>query len=395
MNDTDTVVVAAVRSPIGKRDGALATMHAADLLGAIQRACVEQAGVEPKDVDQVIAGCVGQVGEQSSNIARTAWLAAGLPISTPASTVDSQCGSSQQAFNLAAALVGSGVAEVVMACGVEAMSRVPMGSNVRNGPGRAISKSYFARFEFTTQFEGAERIARRWHLSRDVCDRFGFESQQRAQRAWEQGAFDSEVQGIDAPNLGDDGKPDGTTHRVDRDEGLRETSLEAPAKLKPVVGEEGIHTAGSSSQISDGASAAIIMSARRAAELGVRSRAKVRSQCLVGTDPVLMLTGPIDATRLCLQRANVRMRDLGTVEINEAFASVVLAWEREIADVDMSRVNPNGGAIALGHPLGASGVRLVTTALHSLERLDEELALVTMCCGGGLGTGTVLERVRS
>jgi acetyl-CoA C-acetyltransferase len=393
MNGNDVVLVAAVRSPLGKRGGDLSSVHPADLLGTIQRACIEQAGIDPGEIDQVLAGCVDQVGEQSSNIARTAWLAAGLPVAIPGSTVDAQCGSGQQAFNLAAALVGSGACEAVMACGVESMSRVPLGSNVRNGPGRAIPDSYFSRFEFTNQFEGAELIARKWGISRDDCDRFGLQSQQRAARAWAEGAFDREVVPLDAANLDAEGAPDGTTRTIARDEGLRETSLEALAKLKPVLADGAVHTAGSSSQITDGAAAVILMTAQRAAELGAPQRARVRAQCLVGTDPVLMLTGPIDATQACLKRSGATMDDIGTVEINEAFASVVLAWEMETAGTDMELVNPNGGAIALGHPLGATGVRLVTTAVHNLERLDEELALVTMCCGGGLGTGTVLERV--
>lgn len=393
MNERDVVLISAVRSPMAKRDGGLSSMHAADLLGAVQLASIERAGIDPAQIEQVVVGCVSQVGEQSSNIARTAWLAAGLPASTPGSTLDAQCGSSQQAFNLGAALLGSGAAEVVMACGVESMSRVPLGSNVRNGPGRAISKSYFARYEFTTQFQAAELIARKWAIAREDTDRFGLQSQIRAARAWAEGAFDREIVPVDAPNLGEDGKPDGTTHRVTRDEGLRETSMQALASLKPVVGEEGIHTAGSSSQITDGSAAAILMTAKRAAELGLTPRARVRAQCFVGTDPVLMLTGPIDATRVCLDRAGLIMGDIDTIEINEAFASVVLAWEMETSGVDMERVNPSGGAIALGHPLGATGVRLVTTALHNLERHDGEFALVTMCCGGGLGTGTVLERI--
>jgi acetyl-CoA C-acetyltransferase len=282
---------------------------------------------------------------------------------------------------------------VVLACGVESMSRVPLGSNVQNGPGRAIPKSYFAKIEFTSQFEGAERIADQWGITRQETDAFGLLSQERAQKAWAEGAFEPEVHPLDAPNVGEDGKPDGTFHRVERDEGLRETSLEALANLKPVARESGVHTAGSSSQITDGAAAVLVMSARRAAELGCRPRARVRAQALVGTDPVLMLTGPIPATQLLLERGGVSMEDVDAVEINEAFASVVLAWERETKGVDMEKVNPHGGAIAIGHPLGASGCRLITTALGDLERLDGELALITMCCGGGNGTGTLLERV--
>lgn len=389
---TDVVIVEAVRSPLGRRGGGLSTMHAADLLGAVQTEIIRRAGIDPATIDQVVGGCVTQAGEQSFNIARTAWLAAGLPLTVAATTVDSQCGSSQQATNLGAGLIASGAADVVLSCGVESMSRVALGANTSNGPGRAIPKSYFARYEMTSQFEGAERIAERWGITRADTDRFGLESQLRAQRAWAEGRYEREVVPIDAPDLGEDGKLTGTTHRVERDEGLRETSLEALAKLKPVAREDGVHTAGTSSQISDGAAAVLMMSAERARALGLRARAKITHQTLVGVDPVLMLTGPIDATRRILDRAHLSMADIDTVEINEAFASVVLAWERDIKP-DMERVNPNGGAIAIGHPVGCTGARLITTALHELERTDGTLGLVTMCCGGGLGTGTLIERL--
>jgi len=386
------VIVEAARSPLGRRNGGLSTMHPADLLAVVQRAVVDRSGIDPTEVGQVVAGCVTQTGEQTFNIARTAWLTAGFPIGVGATTVDSQCGSSQQATNLGAALVRSGVVDVVLACGVESMSRVPLGTTVRQGPGRPIPKSYFPQYEVTSQFEGAERIADQWGITRAECDRFGFASQERAQRAWREGRYEREVMPIDAPDLDDEGKPAGTTHRVDRDEGLRETSLEALAALKPVAREDGVHTAGSSSQITDGAAAVLLMTATRANELGLRPRARFVDECLVGVDPVLMLTGPIDATRRLFDRTGLTMSDIDTVEINEAFASVVLAWERELKP-DMGRVNPNGGAIAIGHPVGATGARLVTTALHELERRDGALALVTMCCGGGLGTGTILERM--
>jgi acetyl-CoA C-acetyltransferase len=335
---------------------------------------------------------VSQVGEQTFNIARTAWLSAGMPLEVAGTTVDAQCGSSQQATNLATTLVKAGVVDVALSCGVESMSRVPLGAAVRGEFGRPTPKSYFARYEVTSQFEGAERIADLWGVTREDCDRFGLESQTRAQRAWAEGRFEREVKPLDAPDVDEDGKPTGSTHRVTRDEGLRETSLEVLAKLKPVARENGVHTAGSSSQITDGAAAVLLMTAAKAKDLGLRPRARVVDQCLVGVDPVLMLTGPIDATRLLLQRTGLGMADFDTVEINEAFASVVLAWERELKP-DMERVNPNGGAIALGHPVGATGARLVTTALHELERTDGTLGLVTMCCGGGLGTGTIIERV--
>ena len=392
--DTDVVVVEAVRSPLGRRNGGLSTMHPAELLAEVQRAAIARSGIDPAEVGQIVAGCVTQTGEQTFNIARTAWLTAGFPVSVAGTTVDSQCGSSQQATNLGAALVRSGVVDVALTCGVESMSRVPLGTTVRQGPGRPIPRSYFPRYEVTSQFEGAERIAEKWGITRDDCDRFGLTSQQRAQQAWREGRFEREVVPIDAPDLDDDGKPTGSTHRVDRDEGLRETSLEALAALKPVAREDGVHTAGSSSQITDGAAAVLLMSGAKAKELGLRPRARFVDECLVGVDPVLMLTGPIDATRHVLDRTGMTMSDLDTIEINEAFASVVLAWERELKP-DMDRVNPSGGAIAIGHPVGATGARLLTTALHELERTDGTFALVTMCCGGGLGTGTILERLEA
>jgi acetyl-CoA C-acetyltransferase len=389
---TDVVVVDAVRTPIGRRGGGLSTCHPADLLATTLAALVERTGIDPARVGQVVGGCVTQVGEQSFNVARTAWLTAGLPLSVAATTVDSQCGSSQQATNLAASLVGSGAVDVAVACGVEVMSRVPLGANVRNGPGRAIPKTYFGQYEYTTQFEGAERIAERWGITRDDADAFGLRSQERAAAAWAEGRFEREVVPVDAPVVDDEGKPTGETRRVERDEGLRETSLEKLAALKPVAREDGVHTAGSSSQISDGAAAVLLTTAAAAAELGLRPRARVVDTCLVGVDPVLMLTGPIDATRHLLARTGLSLDAIDVTEINEAFASVVLAWEREL-DADPARTNPNGGAVALGHPLGGTGAVLVTKALSELERTDGSLGLVTMCCGGGLGTGTVLERL--
>jgi acetyl-CoA C-acetyltransferase len=390
--DNDVVIVEAVRSPLGRRNGGLATMHPADILGAVQQAALDRAGIDPLAVGQVVGGCVSQVGEQTFNIARTAWLAAGLPLEVAGTTVDSQCGSSQQATNLAASMVKSGVVDVALACGIESMSRVPLGAAVRGEFGRPTPKSYFGHYEVTSQFEGAERIADKWGVTRADCDAFGLESQVRAQRAWAEGRFEREVLPLDAPDLGEDGKPTGTTHHVARDEGLRETSLEALAKLKPVARENGVHTAGSSSQITDGAAAVLLTTAGKARELGLRPRARIVDQCLVGVDPVLMLTGPIDATRRMTERTGLGVDDFDLIEINEAFASVVLAWEREVK-ADLAKTNVNGGAIALGHPVGATGARLVTTALHELERTDGQYALITMCCGGGLGTGTVLERV--
>ncbi|MGZ4676115.1 MAG: steroid 3-ketoacyl-CoA thiolase [Acidimicrobiia bacterium] len=392
LQDNDVVIVEAVRSPLGKRNGGLSTMHPADLLGAVQLAAIERSGIDPAAVGQVVGGCVGQVGPQTFNVARTAWLSAGLPLEVAATTVDAQCGSSQQATNMAVALVKGGVVDSALSCGIEMMSKIPLGATMVKELERPLPKSYFPRYEPTSQFEGAERIADTWGITRQDCDAFGLQSQERAATAWREGRFEREVLGLDAPDLDEDGKPSGTTHHVGRDEGLRETSLEKLATLKPVARENGVHTAGSSSQISDGAAAVLLMTAAEARNLGLTPRARVVDQCLVGVDPVLMLTGPIDATRRILERTGMTMADIDTVEINEAFASVVLAWERELKP-DMDKVNPNGGAIAIGHPVGATGARLVTTALHELERTDGTFGLVTMCCGGGLGTGTLIERV--
>ena len=387
---TDVVIVEAVRSPIGRRGGGLSTVHPADLLGAVLRAAIERSGIDPATVDQTVGGNVTQIGEQAFNIARTAWLTAGLPLTVAATTVDSQCGSSQQAASLAAGLIASGACDIVVACGVESMSRIPLGANVKSGPGRAIPKSYYGHYEMTSQFEGAERIAAKWGITRADVDAFGLQSQVRAAAARSEGRFEREIVPIVAPVLDDDGKPTGETVLVRQDEGIRESSLEKLGSLKSVL-ENGIHTAGTSSQISDGASALLLMSAEKAKALGLRARARIVTHCLVGVDPVLMLTGPIDATRRVFDRSGMTMADIDTVEINEAFASVALAWERELG-ADMSKVNPNGGAIALGHPVGCTGARLIVTALHELERTDGTNGLITMCCGGGLGTGTIIER---
>ena len=389
---SDVVILEAVRTPVGRRGGGLSTIHPAELLAVAQKAALERAGIDPAQVGQVVGGCVSQIGEQSFNVARTAWLTAGLPLSVAATTVDTQCGSSQQATNVASSLVGSGTVDVALACGVEIMSRIPIGSNSQGDFGRPVPKSYFSQYEFTSQFEGAERIADKWGISRSDADEFGFQSQQRGAQAWAEGRFDGQIVEVDAPDLDDDGKPSGTTHHVARDEGLRETSLEKLATLKPVAREDGVHTAGSSSQISDGAAAVLMATADRAAALGLRARARVVDTCLVGVDPVLMLTGPIDASEKLFERTGLTLDQMDVVEINEAFASVVLAWARELG-ADLSKVNPNGGAIALGHPLGATGAVLMTKAVHELERTGGRYGLVTMCCGGGLGTGTIIERL--
>ena len=389
----EVVVIDAVRTPVGRRNGGLAGVHPAELLGNALSSLFERTGFDPGEVGQVVAGCVSQVGEQSFNIGRTAWLAAGFPMTTPATTVDTQCGSSQQAANLAASLVSAGVVDAAVACGVESMTRIPIGSNSSKklGLGVPIPKSYFGRYEFTSQFEGAERIAEKWGVTRADTDAFGFRSQQLAAQAWQEGRFDTQITSVEAPVLDGEGNPTGDTRQVIKDEGLRETTLEGLASLKPVARPDGVHTAGTSSQISDGAAAVLLTTPEKAAQLGLTPKARVIAQCLVGVDPVLMLTGPIDATNLLLERTGLGIDDIDLFEINEAFASVVLAWEREVK-ADPDRVNPNGGAIALGHPLGGTGVVLITKALHELERRGGTRALISMCCGGGLGTGTVLER---
>jgi len=388
----EVVIVEAVRSPIGRRNGGLSTMHAVDLLATVQEELMRRSGIDPNEVGQVVGGCVTQVGMQAGNVARSAWLTAGLPLEVPATTIDAQCGSSQQATNLATSLVSSGVVDVAVGCGVEMMSRLPLGANRPRDLAFAESRTRAYPYEATSQFEGAERIADKWGISRQDTDAFGLLSQQRAARAWAEGRFDTQVVPIDAPDLDEDGKPTGTTHRVERDEGLRDTSLEALAKLKPVARPDGCHTAGSSSQISDGAGAVLVMTAEKASELGVQPLAQVVDTCLVGSDPTLMLTGPIPATERILARNGIAVGDLDVVEINEAFASVVLAWQKEF-EPDSERVNPNGGAIALGHPVGGTGAILLTKAVHELQRTGGQLGLVTMCCGGGLGTGTLLRRL--
>ena len=394
MSSSDVVIVDAVRTPIGKRNGGMSTLHPAESLARVQRAIVDRNGVDPAEIGQVVTGCVSQVGEQAFNIGRTAWLSAGLPLSVANTTVDTQCGSSQQATNLGASLVGSGAVDVALACGVESMSRVPIGAsgNKALGLGIPIPSTYFEQYEMTSQFEGAERIADKWGVTREDTDAFGLASQQRAAQAWAEDRFSGQYITIEAPDLDEDGKPTGTTHTVDRDEGLRETTLEKLATLKPVARENGVHTAGNSSQISDGAAAVLMASEAKAADLGLKARARVVDTCLVGTDPVLMLTGPMDATKHLLKRTGLSIDDIDVFEINEAFASVVLAWAKEVG-ADLDKTNPNGGAIALGHPLGATGAFLMTKALYELERTGGRYALISMCCGGGLGTGTIIERL--
>ena len=385
----EVLIVEAVRSPIGRRKGALAGLHPADLLGAVQRAAVERARIDPREVGQVVGGCVSQVGEQSFNIARVAWLSQGFPMEVAATTVDSQCGSSQQATSIAAGLIGAGIEDLVLACGVEMMTRVPLGSNMKGGS--PLPPSYTTHYAYASQFQGAEMIAKEYGITREDTDRFGLRSQTLAIQAWDEGRYIREVLPIEAPILDEGGNPTGEKRRVVRDEGLRQTSLEKLSALNPVE-PGGVHTAGTSSQVSDGASAVLLASPQRAKTLGLKARARIVTTTLVGVDPVTMLKGPIPATRKVLKQTGLKAHDMDVFEVNEAFASVVLAWMKE-CEPNPERVNPNGGAIALGHPTGCTGARLITTALHELERTQRRYGLIAMCCGGGLGTGTIIERL--
>ncbi|MFB9894300.1 steroid 3-ketoacyl-CoA thiolase [Planobispora takensis] len=384
----NAVIVEAVRTPIGKRGGLLAGLKPQALLAAALNGLVERAGIDPAIVDQVFAGCVTQAGEQGGHVGRQAWLYGGLPYRTGVTTVDAQCGSSQQAVHLAAALIDAGVVEVAVACGIEVMSRAPLGSNVLPANPRPDDWSV----DLPDQFTAAERIAQRRGLTRERLDRFGARSQQLAAKAWADGRYDREIVKVTAPVLGEDGLPTGETRTVDRDQGLRETTAEGLAALRPVMGEGALHTAGTSSQISDGAAAVLLMSREAAARHGLRPRARILAQALVGAEPYYHLDGPVDATARVLSAAGMTVDDVDRFEVNEAFASVVLSWA-SVHQPEMSRVNVNGGAIAIGHPVGATGSRLITSALHELERSDSSTALVSMCAGGALATATILERL--
>ncbi|MEW5813209.1 MAG: steroid 3-ketoacyl-CoA thiolase [Actinomycetota bacterium] len=383
------VIVEATRSPIGKRNGWLSGLHATELLGAVQKALVDKAGVNANDIEQVIGGCVTQYGEQSNNIARVAWLTAGLPDHVGATTVDCQCGSGQQANHLIAGLIAAGAIDMGIACGVEAMSRVGLGANA--GPDRAKIRAESWDIDMPNQFEAAERIAKRRGITREDIDRFGFDSQRKAKQAWAEGRFDREISPIDAPVLDENKQPTSERAPVTRDQGLRDTTLEGLASLNPVM-EGGIHTAGTSSQISDGAAAVLWMDEDVAKAHGLRPRARIVSQALVGAEPYYHLDGPVQSTAKVLEKAGMKIGDIDITEINEAFASVVLSWAR-VHEPDMDTVNVSGGAIALGHPVGSTGSRLITTALHELERTDKTTALITMCAGGALSTGTIIERI--
>jgi acetyl-CoA C-acetyltransferase len=383
------VIVEAVRTPIGKRNGSLSGMHAAEILGAAQRGLVERTGIESGLVEQVAGGCVTQAGEQSNNVTRTAWLHAGLPQQAGCLTLDAQCGSAQQAVHLIAGLIAADAIDLGVACGVEAMSRVPLGTAAMAGGTSPRPPSW--SIDMPNQFEAAERIARRRGITRADLDAFGLRSQRNAAAAWAGGHFDREVIGVKAPVLGADRQPTGETATVDRDQGPRETTLEGLAKLKPVL-DGGLHTAGTSSQISDGAAALLLADQRRASDLGLRPRARIVAQCLIGDEPYYHLDGPVAATERVLRRSGMSMGDIDVFEVNEAFASVVLSW-MSVHEPDPDRVNVNGGAIALGHPVGSTGSRLITTALHELERRDASTALISMCAGGAMATATIIERL--
>ena len=385
----NAVIVEAVRTPIGKRNGGLSSLHATALMAASQRAVVERAGVDAREVEQLVGGCVTKAGEQSFNITRNAWMAAGLPYEVGGSTIDCQCGSSQQANHMISNLITAGAIEVGIACGVESMSRVPLGSEGMNGPG--VSRTEDFPYDMPDQFQAAERIADKRGLTRQDVDGLGLASQQKAARAQQERRFDREIVPVAAPVLGEDGSPTGEMRTVTSDEGPRASTAEGLSRLRPVL-PDGRHTAANSSQISDGSAAVLWMSEEKAKALGLRPRARIRSQALVGSDPYYHLDGPIEATQRVLDKAGMQMSDIDLFEVNEAFASVVLSWA-QVHKPDMDKVNKNGGAIALGHPVGCTGSRLITTALHELERSDGNLALVSMCCGGALATGTILERL--
>jgi acetyl-CoA acyltransferase len=387
MAGREVVIVEAVRTPVGRgsrESGYFKDVHPNELLGRCYTEVIARAGIEPAVVEDVIAGCVQQYGEQSGNVGRNAWLQAGLPAETPATTIDRQCGSAQQAVNFGAALVATGVHDAVIGSGVEHMGRIPMfvGRRFHEHVGTPWPAELKARYDLVDQGQSAEMIAERWDVPREELDELALRSHRLAAQATDEGRFEREIVPIPV---------NGSTYTADQ--GIRrDTSLEALAQLQPVFRDGGKITAGNSSQISDGAAAVLLMSREKADELGLRPRARIVDQTTVGVDPVLMLTGPIPATRKILERNGMTIGDLDLIEINEAFASVVAAWRREL-EPDPERVNVNGGAIALGHPLGSTGARLLTTLLHELERSDRETGLVTMCCGGGIGTATLVQRL--
>lgn len=382
----DAVIVEAVRTSVGRRNGLLRDYHPVELGAIVLRELLARTGLKGEQIDQVIMGCVSQVGEQGADVARLVALQAGLPIEVPGTAVDFQCGSSEQAVHLAAALIESGHADIIIAGGVENMSRVPMGSSFMNGPGLPFTPEIMQRYDIIPQGLSAEVIAERWGIGRQELDEFSFRSHILAAQATQAGWFKREI--IPLPSKLEDGTP----VTMDRDEGIRyNPSLEKMATLQPAFKEGGVITAGNSSQISDGAAALLVMGRDTAQALGMTPRVRVLAQYVVGVDPHSMLTGPIPATREILKRTGLKLEQMDWIEINEAFASVVLAWQRELQP-DMCKVNPQGGAIALGHPLGATGARLMVSLVHALERTGGRYGLQTMCCGGGMGIATILER---
>jgi acetyl-CoA acyltransferase len=382
----EVVIVEAARTPIGRghpEKGYYKDLHPSNLLARVYGELFERTGVDPAETGDVITGCAQQFGEQGVNIGRNAWLEAGLPVETPATTIDRQCGSAQQAVNFAAALIASGVHDAMIGSGVEHMGHLPFAAGMKTQEdfGYAFTPELMAKHNIVGQGLGAEMIADQWEIPRSELDELAVRSHRLAHQATEEGRFEREIVPMQV---------NGDTYV--NDQGLRETTLEGLSQLKPAFKEDGKITAGNSSQVSDGAAGVLLMARERADALGLKPRARIFDQTTVGVDPVIMLTGPIPATRKLLERNGMEIDDIDLIEINEAFASVVAAWQREL-EPDMDRVNVNGGAIALGHPLGSTGARLITTLLHEMERTDKEMGLVTMCCGGGLGTGTLIQRV--
>ncbi|HEX7739263.1 MAG TPA: steroid 3-ketoacyl-CoA thiolase [Marmoricola sp.] len=384
------VIIDVVRTPLGKRKGGLAALHPSELLGFVQREVLNRSGVDPELVEQVIGGCVTQAGEQSNDMVRRAWLHAGLPQHTGGTVIDAQCGSGQQAAHLINDMIAAGTIDVGIACGVESMSRIPLGANVPPGTGDPRPDSW--SIDMPNQFEGADRIAKNRGLTREDLERFGLASQQKARVAVDEGRFRREIAPLSAPVIDKEtGEPTGETALIETDEGPRDTTLEGLAGLRTVL-PDGMHTAGTSSQITDGASAALFMDSDLAASLGLKPRARIVRHTLHGADPYYHLDGPGDASKAVLAKAGMSVSDIDLFEINEAFASVVLSWAIQTG-ADLDKTNVNGGAIALGHPVGATGVRLITTALHELERRDASTALLSACAGGAMATGTIIERI--
>ena len=389
----EAVIVEAVRTPIGRGKpvvGDLSGFHAVELLGLSLAEIMKRSGLEYNEVDYLAGGCVTQAGEQSSNITRNAWLNLGKDYTAGGTTLDNQCGSAQTANHMISSMIASGSIDIGIACGVESMSRVGLGANVMNGPGYFVPSNW--PWDSTPdQFSSAQRIADNRGITKAMADELGFHSQRKAKQAWDEGRFDRETFAVEAPLIDAEGNPTGETKTVTRDQGLRDTTLEGLSELRLVM-EGNIHTAGNSSQISDGSAAVLWMTAEEAKARGLKPRARIISDCVVGTDPYYLLDGPVDATARLLKRSGMTMDDIDLIEINEAFAAVVLSWA-QVYNADLDKVNVNGGAIALGHPVGSTGARLITTALHELERADKNTALITMCCGSSVGTGTIIERI--